>query len=101
MASRSGVSIASIRSTAGSRPEGSEDETAPTLAALAAPEGGAVGSSGRPFGTDETAPTLAMLAEGRLCTAGPCRGRGAVLREFPATPPGGGASLPWGGPAGG
>src|SRR5207245_10024409 len=48
-----------------------------------------------------TAPTLTMFAEGRLCTAGPCRGRGAVLREFPAPPPGGGASLPWGGPAGG
>src|SRR5437660_3657753 len=48
-----------------------------------------------------TTPTLTMFAEGRLCAAGPCHGRGAVLREFPAPPPGGGASLPWGGPAGG
>ncbi len=48
-----------------------------------------------------TTPTLTMFVEGRLCVAGPCRGRGAVLREFPAPPPRGGASLPWGGPAGG
>src|SRR6266550_2147439 len=31
-----------------------------------------------------------MLGEGRPSTAGPCRGRGAVLREFPAPPPRGG-----------
>ena len=48
-----------------------------------------------------TTPTLTVFAEGRLLTAGPCRGRRAVLCEFPAPPPGGGASLRWGGPAGG
>jgi hypothetical protein len=40
---------------------------APTLTLFAAPTGGAA-------------------AHGRLCTAGRLRGRGAVLREFPATP---------------
>src|SRR5437762_144891 len=52
-----------------------------------------------PAGGWLTTPTLKMFAEGRLCAAGPCRGRGAVLREFPAPPPEGGASLPWGGDA--
>ena len=33
------------------------------------------------------APALTMFAEGRLGAAGPCRGRGAVLREFPSPPP--------------
>src|SRR5205823_12823432 len=46
-----------------------------------------------------TTSPLTMFAEGRLCTAGPCRGREAVLREFPTPPPRGGASLPWGGDA--
>ena len=31
-----------------------------------------------------TAPTLTVFAEGRFPTAGPCRGRRAVLCEFPA-----------------
>jgi hypothetical protein len=48
-----------------------------------------------------TTPTLTVFAEGRLVTAGPCRERRAMLCEFPAPPPGGGVSLPWGGPAGG
>jgi hypothetical protein len=46
-----------------------------------------------------TTPTLMMFAEDRFPTAGPYRGRGAMLREFPALPPRGGASLLWGGPA--
>jgi hypothetical protein len=48
-----------------------------------------------------TTPTLTMFAEGRHITAGPCRGRRALLCEFPTPPPEGGASLPWGGPPGG
>jgi hypothetical protein len=35
-----------------------------------------------PFGTPKGAATV----HGRLCTAGRRHGRGAVLREFPATP---------------
>src|SRR5574338_20246 len=42
----------------------------------------------------------AMFAEGWLCTASPFRGRGALLREFPAPPPQDGYGLPRGGPAG-
>src|SRR5437660_12339589 len=39
-----------------------------------------------------------MLAEGRLSRAGPCRGRGAMLREFSAPPPRGGGVSRWGRP---